>query len=407
MATGFLKRGLTGSLWLTLALAAAGCDSPQPSQAKAPGGSGGERPAVSVSQPLKRQIVEWDEYTGRFDAVAMVEVRARVSGHLTEVHFKDGQDVKPGDLLYEIDPRPFERVLDQARAELLQAQTRVDNANLDVVRGKPLLDRRVISEKTFDDRENLVRDAQAQVKVAEAKVKAAELDLSFARIEAPIQGRISRSMVTAGNWVSGGGASNSTMLTSIVSQDPIYIYFDVSENNYIKYKRLAERGESAGAADLGSTVELAMPDERGFPHRGKLDFLDNRLDQGTGTLRARAVVANAAGFFAPGMFARVRVTGTAPYPALLIPDEAIGTDQTNKYVYVVADNGQVARRNIQLGPLIDGLRVAREGVADGDWVITKGLHRARPGQSVTPNRVALTLSSSQPPAGTPASKVPQ
>jgi len=407
MATGFLKRGLTGSLWLTLALAAAGCDSPQPSQAKAPGGSGGERPAVSVSQPLKRQIVEWDEYTGRFDAVAMVEVRARVSGHLTEVHFKDGQDVKPGDLLYEIDPRPFERVLDQARAELLQAQTRVDNANLDVVRGKPLLDRRVISEKTFDDRENLVREAQAQVKVAEAKVKAAELDLSFARIEAPIQGRISRSMVTAGNWVSGGGASNSTMLTSIVSQDPIYIYFDVSENNYIKYKRLAERGESAGAADLGSTVELAMPDERGFPHRGKLDFLDNRLDQGTGTLRARAVVANAAGFFAPGMFARVRVTGTAPYPALLIPDEAIGTDQTNKYVYVVADNGQVARRNIQLGPLIDGLRVAREGVADGDWVITKGLHRARPGQSVTPNRVALTLSASQPSAGTPASKVPQ
>ncbi|HJZ29909.1 MAG TPA: efflux RND transporter periplasmic adaptor subunit [Hyphomicrobiaceae bacterium] len=407
MATGFLKRGLTGCLWLTLALAAAGCDSPQPSQAKAPGGSGGERPAVSVSQPLKRQIVEWDEYTGRFDAVAMVEVRARVSGHLTEVHFKDGQDVKPGDLLYEIDPRPFERVLDQARAELLQAQTRVDNANLDVVRGKPLLDRRVISEKTFDDRENLVREAQAQVKVAEAKVKAAELDLSFARIEAPIQGRISRSMVTAGNWVSGGGASNSTMLTSIVSQDPIYIYFDVSENNYIKYKRLAERGESAGAADLGSTVELAMPDERGFPHRGKLDFLDNRLDQGTGTLRARAVVANAAGFFAPGMFARVRVTGTAPYPALLIPDEAIGTDQTNKYVYVVADNGQVARRNIQLGPLIDGLRVAREGVADGDWVITKGLHRARPGQSVTPNRVALTLSSSQPSAGTPASKVPQ
>jgi len=407
MATGFLKRGLTGCLWLTLALAAAGCDSPQPSQAKAPGGSGGERPAVSVSQPLKRQIVEWDEYTGRFDAVAMVEVRARVSGHLTEVHFKDGQDVKPGDLLYEIDPRPFERVLDQARAELLQAQTRVDNANLDVVRGKPLLDRRVISEKTFDDRENLVREAQAQVKVAEAKVKAAELDLSFARIEAPIQGRISRSMVTAGNWVSGGGASNSTMLTSIVSQDPIYIYFDVSENNYIKYKRLAERGESAGAADLGSTVELAMPDERGFPHRGKLDFLDNRLDQGTGTLRARAVVANAAGFFAPGMFARVRVTGTAPYPALLIPDEAIGTDQTNKYVYVVADNGQVARRNIQLGPLIDGLRVAREGVADGDWVITKGLHRARPGQSVTPNRVALTLSASQPSAGTPASKVPQ
>jgi multidrug efflux system membrane fusion protein len=214
-------------------------------------------------------------------------------------------------------------------------------------------------------------------------------------------------MVTAGNWVSGGGASNSTMLTSIVSQDPIYVYFDVSENNYIKYKRLAERGESAGAADLGSSVELAMPDERGFPHRGKLDFLDNRLDQGTGTLRARAVIANGAGLFSPGMFARVRVTGTAPYAALLVPDEAIGTDQTNKYVYVVADTGVVARRNIQLGPLVDGLRVVREGVAGGDWVITKGLHRARPGQSVAPNRVALTVSSSLPAHPTPATKVPE
>jgi RND family efflux transporter MFP subunit len=405
MARGSRRRAGLGALMLGLALSSAGCDSPQPTAAKAPGGE--QRPAVSVSQPLQRQIVEWDEYTGRFDAVATVEVRARVSGYLTDVHFKDGQLVKQGDLLYEIDPRPFERTLEQARAELLQAQTRVDNANLDVVRGKPLLERRIISEKTFDDRENLVREAQAQVKVAEARVKTLELDLSFARIVSPISGRISRSMVTAGNWVSAGGVSNTTLLTTIVSQDPIYIYFDVSENNYIKYKRLAEKGESAGAADLGSMVELAMPDERGFPHKAKLDFLDNRLDQGTGTLRARAVLDNSAGFFAPGMFARVRVTGTSPYLAQLLPDEAIGTDQTNKYVYVVADNGLVARRNIQLGPLVDGLRVVREGIAAGDWVVTKGLQRARPGQSVTPNRVSLTVSSSQPPGTTPAAKVPE
>jgi RND family efflux transporter MFP subunit len=409
MARSFLERGLSGALGqvlgLALLLAGAGCDSPQPTQAKAPGGE--QRPAVSVSQPLQRQIVEWDEYTGRFDAVETVEVRARVSGYLSTVHFKDGQRVKNGDLLYDIDPRPFELTLEQARAELLQAQTKVDNANLDVVRGKPLLERRIISEKTFDDRENLVREAQAQVKVSEAKVKSAELDLSFARVASPIAGRISRSMVTAGNWVSAGGASNSTLLTTIVSQDPIYIYFDVSENNYIKYKRLAERGSGAGAADLGATVELALPDERGFPHTGKLDFLDNRLDQGTGTLRARAVIANEAGLFAPGMFARVRVTGTAAYAALLLPDEAIGTDQTNKYVYVVADNGMVTRRNIQLGPLVDGLRVVREGLADGDWVITKGLHRARPGQNVAPKRVTLTVSSSLPANPTPATKVPE
>ena len=405
MARSFLERGLPACFVLAVVLSSLGCDRPQPTQAK--GGGGEQRAAVSVSQPLQRRIVDWDEYTGRFDAVETVEVRARVSGYLTDVHFKDGQQVKQGDLLYEIDPRPFEHTLEQARAELLQAQTRVDNANLDVVRGKPLLERRIISEKTFDDRENLVREAQAQVKVAEAKIKTAELDLSFARIVSPITGRISRSMVTAGNWVSAGGTSNSTMLTTIVSQDPIYIYFDVSENNYIKYKRLAERGEGAGAADLGSTVELAMPDERGFPHKAKLDFLDNRLDQGTGTLRARAVLANQAGFFAPGMFARVRVTGTPVYPALLLPDEAIGTDQTNKYVYVVADTGLVSRRNIQLGALVDGLRVVRDGLADGDWVITKGLHRARPGQTVTPNRVPITVSSSLPPSASRLTKVPE
>jgi RND family efflux transporter MFP subunit len=405
MARSSFDGRLSGCLLLAFALLGASCDSPPASQAKAPG-SGGQRPTVSVSQPLQRQIVEWDEYTGRFDAVETVEVRARVSGYLTDVHFKDGQEVKPGDLLYEIDPRPFERSLEQARAELLQAQTRVDNANLDVVRGKPLLERRIISEKAFDDRENLVREAQAQVKVAEAKVKTAELDVSFARIVSPIAGRISRSMATAGNWVSAGGVSNTTLLTTIVSQDPIHIYFDVSENNYLKYKRLAERGETAGAADLGSNVELALPDERGFPHRAKLDFLDNRLDQGTGTLRARAVLANPAGLFSPGMFARVRVTGTPTYTALLLPDEAIGSDQTNKYVYVVADSGLVSRRNVQPGPLVDGLRVVREGVAEADWIITKGLHRARPDQSVTANRVAITVSSSQPPV--PAlTKVPE
>ncbi|HZT48890.1 MAG TPA: efflux RND transporter periplasmic adaptor subunit, partial [Hyphomicrobiaceae bacterium] len=266
-----------------------------------------------------------------------------------------------------------------------------ENANLDIVRGRPLVERKIISDKTFDDRMSIVRDAQAAVKVAEAKVRSAELDLSFTRIESPIDGRIGRTLVTAGNWVSAGGAANATLLTTIVSQDPIYIYFDVSENNYLKYKRLAERGAGSAAAD-GAPVEIALPDERGFPHRARLDFLDNRLDPGTATLRARAVMANPAGFFSPGQFARVRLTGTAPYKAVLLPDEAIGTDQTNKYVYVVAADGTVARRNIRLGPLHDGLRIVREGLAASDWVITRGLQRARPGQKVTPKREALSLS---------------
>jgi multidrug efflux system membrane fusion protein len=366
---------------------AAGCDQ-APSQASAQKAAP-PLPAVSVARPVEREIVEWDEYTGRFDAKETVEIRARISGYLNEVKFKDGQQVGQGDLLFAIDPRPFERALDQAKAELFAATTKVENANLDIVRGRPLMERKIISDKTFDDRMALVKDAQAAVKVAEAKVKSAELDLSFATIAAPISGRTGRTLVTAGNWVSAGSVSGATLLTTIVSQDPIYIYFDVNENNYIKYKRLAERGVAAGAADVGAPVEVALSDERGFPHKGKLDFLDNRLDQGTGTLRARAVVPNKAGLFSPGLFARVRVTGTSSYAALLVPDEAIGTDQTNKYVLVVLDDGMVERRNINLGPMVDGLRVVREGIAASEWVITRGLQRARPGSKVKPRRMVI------------------
>jgi multidrug efflux system membrane fusion protein len=373
-----------------MAVATAGCDQSQPQAQAQP--KGPPLPVVTVAKPLQREIVEWDEYTGRFDAVETVEVRARVSGYLTEVHFKDGQMVAAGDKLFAIDPRPFERTLEQAQAELLQARTKVANANLDIVRGKPLLERRIISEKTYDDRASLVRDAEASVKVAEAKVKTAELDLSFTNMTSPIAGRLGRALVNVGNWVSAGGAANSTLLTTIVSQDPIHIYFDVSENNYIKYKRLTERGVGSGAADLGAQVEVALQDERGFPHKGKLDFLDNRLDPGTGTLRARAVLANASGLFSPNMFARVRVTGSAPYAAVLLPDEAIGTDQTNKFVFTVGEDGTVVRRNIRLGPMFEGMRVVREGLESDQWVITRGVQRARPGQKVTPKRMASTVS---------------
>jgi RND family efflux transporter MFP subunit len=385
------RAGLLAAL-IALSAAGAGCDQGGTSQAKPQSKDGPAAPLVTVAQPLQREIIEWDEYTGRFDAVETVDVRARVSGYLTEVHFKDGQAIKQGDLLFAIDPRPFERALEQAKAELLQAQTKVENANLDVVRGKPLVERRVISEKSFDDRESLVREARAAVKVAEARVNTAELELSFTRMTSPIAGRISRTLVTAGNWISAGSVSGATLLTTIVSQDPIYIYFDVSENNYIKYKRLAERGESSAAAELGAPVEVALPDERGFPHKARLDFLDNRLDQSTGTLRARAILPNRAGLFAPGLFARVRVTGTPRYMAVLLPDEAIGTDQTNKFVFAVGEDGTVVRKAISLGPLFNGLRVVREGLAGGEWVITRGLQRARAGQKVTPKRETLTVS---------------
>jgi RND family efflux transporter MFP subunit len=395
MPTSPCDRCRVGTLLAAFALLAlgSGCDQGNSTQARQQKAA---PPIVAVSQPVEHEIVEWDEYTGRFDAVETVEVRARVSGHLTEVLFKDGQRVKQGELLFVIDRRPFERALEQAQAELFAANTKVENANLDIVRGRPLVERKIISDKTFDDRMSIVRDAQAAVKVAEAKVRSAELDLSFTRIDSPITGRISRTLITAGNWISAGSVSGATLLTTIVSEDPIYIYFDVSENNFIKYRRLAERGVAAGAAEPGAPVEIGLPDERGFPHKGRLDFLDNRLDQGTATLRARAVIANAAGLFSPGLFARVRLTGTAPYPAVLLPDAAIGTDQTNKFVYVVGEDGGVTRRNIKLGPLFEGMRVVREGIAAADWVIVRGLQRARPGGKVTPQREQLLLS------GTPA-----
>jgi multidrug efflux system membrane fusion protein len=373
----------------------------------APGAAKGVAPppTVTVSRPVAREIVEWDEYTGRFDAVDAVEIRARVSGYLTEVHFKDGQLVKAGDLLYSIDPRPFERALDQAKAELAQARTKVESSSKDVDRGRVLADRKILSEKVQDDRENVKREAEAAVKVAEAKMRLAELDLTFARITAPIAGRISRTIVGAGNWVSAGAASNATLLTTIVTQDPVHFYFDVSENNLLKYKRLRQQGKPAGGAEIGGIVEIALPDETGFPHRGRLDFSDNRLDPGTSTLRVRALVDNNLGLFSPGMFARVRIQGSSPYVALLLPDEAIGTDQNNKFVWSVVADGTVARKVVAPGPLVGGLRVIRSGITAEDWVVTKGVQRARPGQKVSPKREPIQVTAAPgAEAGAPPSK---
>jgi len=390
-----------GALLFAIGLMA--CDRPQAQnkgQQAAP-----PPPAVTASQPVLSNIVEWDEYTGRFEAVASVDIRARVSGYVDVIAFADGQAVKKGDLLFVVDPRPFERAVAQAQAELEQARTKSQNSALDVERGRPLLERKIMSEKMFDDRANLQREAEAAVKVAEAKVATAELELTFTRITAPIDGRISRANVSLGSWISAGGTANASLLTLIVTQDPIHIYIDISENNYIKYKRLAERGALASKGTVGAEVEIALPDETTFAHRGRLDFVDNRLDPGTATMRARAILANADQLFSPGMFARVRLAGTPEQATVLLPDAAIATDQATKYVLVVADDGMVSRRTIQLGPLYQGLRVIRGGIEAKDWVVTTGLQRARPGQKVTANRETLRLSAVRPAAaGAPVSR---
>ncbi len=353
----------------------------------------GPPPEVTISRPLARAIVEWDEYVGRFEPIEAVEIRARVNGYLTEIGFKDGQQIKKGELLFVIDPRPYERALAQAQAEWEQARVKVANAALDVERGRPLAKTNVISQKTMDDRENLQRDAEAAQRVSEAKVRTAELDLSYTRVAAPITGRVSRTLVTAGNYVVGGGGSGSTLLTTIVSQDPIYAYIDISENNALKYRRLMDKAaKDGGAALLGARVGIGLPDESGFPHAGQIDFVDNRLDAGTGTLRARAVIDNKAGLFQAGMFARLRLAGSGEYTALMLPDEAIGTDQTTRYVLLVGEDGTAQRRPVKLGPLHEGMRVVREGVGAEDWVVVRGQARIRPGSKVSPKREQLKVS---------------
>ncbi|MBX9927037.1 MAG: efflux RND transporter periplasmic adaptor subunit [Hyphomicrobiaceae bacterium] len=361
-------------------------------------------PQLTVSQPIRRDITDTIIATGRFDAMETVELRSRVSGYLNEVRFKDGQDVAKGDLLFVIDPRPAERVLAQAKAELAQAKTRIDNASLDVERARSLVQRKIVSEKTFDDRENLVREAEAQAKIAEERIRSAELELSYTRITAPISGRIGRTLVTPGNFVSASGSNaSSSSLATIVVQDPIHLYFEITEADALRFKRMATK-LGVSTALTAANVDVQLADETEFKHRGSLDFLDNRLDVGTASLRVRAVLSNRAQLFTPGQFARVRINASEPYTAFLVPDTAIGTDQTNRFVITVGPNDTAVRKPVTLGQLVDGLRVVRTGLTADDWIVTRGLTRVRPGQKMIPLRETLQISSGTPQVTAPVTR---
>ncbi|MBC8051008.1 MAG: efflux RND transporter periplasmic adaptor subunit [Chitinophagales bacterium] len=366
-----------------LAMTVSACDQkPQQPQAAPP-------PApVTIAQPIQKSVTEWDEYTGRFDAVDFVEVRARISGVLNEVQFRDGETVKKGDLLFVIDPRPFERILDREKANLVSAQVRAEFTGKDVERARPLLKNSTISEQVFDQRTQAQREAESAVRSAEASLKSAELDVEFTRITAPISGRISRKLVTEGNYVTGSSGTG-TLLTTIVSLDPIYFYFDVSESDYLKYTRLDQLGTRPSSRTNANPVFLALSDETKFPHSGKMDFVDNRLDSASGTLRGRAVFDNKAGLFQPGLFARARLIGSGEYKSLMLPDDAIATDQSNRLAYVVAEDGTVGAKQVSLGPVIDGLRVIRSGLEPTDWVVVNGVQRARVGAKVAAKKSTL------------------
>jgi RND family efflux transporter MFP subunit len=365
----------------------AGCDQPPVTEA------GAQQPpqAVTVALPVAKQITEWDEFTGRFEATEIVEVRARVSGVIKSVHFRDGDRVEAGKLLFVIDPRPFQIALEGARAGMKQAQAQLQLAKSDLSRAVPLARRSTIPERELEARQ-ATRDAAAGLLAgAEAQVKKAALDLEWTEVRAPIAGRISDARIDVGNLIT-GSQSDSTLLTTIVSLDPIQFVFEGSEADYLKYQRLDSAGQRPSSRDARNPVAVKLVDETAFTHTGTMDFVDNALDPNSGTIRARAIIDNKSGFLVPGLFGRLRLFGGRSR-ALLIPDAAIMSDQARKIVLTVADDGTVLSKLVTLGPLIDGLRVVRSGIESTDRVIINGVQRARPGEKVTPQSGAIAVSS--------------
>lgn len=348
-------------------------------------------PAVTVSAPLRKEITEWDEFTGQFAAVDYVEVRARVSGYLTEIGFQDGQTVKKGDLLFVIDPRPYEAALAAARAQRAQAEAQVALASRQLKRSAELRKRDFEPASSYDQRVSDQEVAAAALEAAEAAVRTAELNLEFTRVTAPVSGRISSHLVSVGNLINGGESGAATLLTTIVSLDPIYVTFDVSERDYLAYQRAIADGRLKSARDGTVPVFLHLPDEKGWPHEGRLDFLDNQVDPRSGTIRARAVFPNPGLFFTPGQFARIRIPGSEPYEAVLIPDRALVADQARKVVMTVKDDGTVVPKVVRPGPSYGNLRIIRSGLEPGDRIVIDGLMRVRPGAKVTPQPGTIEL----------------
>jgi RND family efflux transporter MFP subunit len=366
-----------------LAVALSGCGDKPPQQAAA------APPPVTVAQPAKRTVTDWDEFTGRFDAVEEVQVRARVGGFVTSVEFRDGAFVSTGDLLYVIDSRPFEAVAEQAEGQLSDARAKAELAKRELDRALALNQTQAVSDSIVDQRRQTLQGAKAAEMQADGALKAAHLNIEFTHVLAPMAGRVSRHLVSVGNLVTGSDAGGGgTLLTSIVSLDPIYVYFDMDEATYLKYNRLYFEGKRPSSRENPNPVQVTLTGETKPSHDGKVDFLDNRMDVSTGTLRGRAVIPNKDLSILPGQFGRVRLIASAPYDALLLPDTAIATDQSRKIVFVVKDDNSVEAKPVVLGPLDDGLRVIREGLKPEDRVIVDGLQRARVGAKVTPHPAA-------------------
>ncbi len=349
----------------------------------APGDGVPPAPEVSVASMVAKPVRAWDDFTGRVSAVETVELRPRVGGYVQRVAYEEGEAVRKGDLLFAIDPRPYRAALDRALAELERARSEAKLARAQDTRAKALVEARAISREEFETRNAATAQGNATVRAAEAAVAAARLDLQFTEVRSPIDGRAGRALVTVGNLAQ----ADATLLTTVVSQDPVHVYFETDEQTWLRYAQLARAGARA-ASD--NPVRVGLAGESGHPHAGTVDFVDNRVDPATGTIRARAVLRNPDGLFTPGLFARVQLEGSGQFDALLVDDKAVLTDQDRKYVYVLGEDNTAQRRDVVLGRAIDGLRVVESGLSPGDTVIVSGLQKVfMPGMPVAPKRVAM------------------
>lgn len=373
-----------GAMLLSVLLV--GCDNSVAQNAAPPA------PAVSAADVVVKSISQWDSFNGRIEAVESVQLRPRVSGYIDKVNYTDGQEVKKGEVLFTIDDRTYRAALEQAQANLARAKTQASLAQSEANRTDKLINTHLVSREEWEQRRSAAVQAQADIRAAQAAVDAAQLNLDFTKVTAPIDGRASRALITSGNLVTAGDTAS--VLTTLVSQKTVYVYFDVDESTYLHYQNLARSGQGASSNHTALPVEIGLTGEEGYPHQGKVDFLDNQLTPSTGTIRMRALLDNSQRQFTPGLFARVRLPGSAEFKATLIDDKAVLTDQDRKYVYIVDKEGKAQRRDITPGRLADGLRIVRQGLNPGDKVIVEGLQKVfMPGMPVNAKTVAMTANS--------------
>jgi RND family efflux transporter MFP subunit len=342
-------------------------------------------PQVTVAVPLQRDVVDWDEYVGRFEAIQDVELRPRVSGTIDRVMFDNGQRVSAGQALFTIDPRPYVAALGQAQAQAAKANAALVNARSELARADKLLAAQAISKEEYETKQANVRSAAADLAAGQAAVTNARLNLGFTTVRSPITGLVSDRRVSKGNFATEG----TTVLTRVVSTDPIWFSFEGAESFYLKYLRQARSGERGSSRNTPNPVQVQLADESGYRWHGRMEFVDNAIDTNSGTIRAHAVIANPTGFLTPGMFGRARLLGSGTYKAMLVPDEAIITDQTRKLVYVVGKDGKAAPRPVETGPQVEGLRVIKTGLAATDQVVIEGITNLQPGMAVTAKKTVM------------------